>query len=285
MTSATTPTPAGREFLLSERDFHFLSEFVGTHTGIKLSDGKRELVYGRLARRLRQLGLGSFTEYCDLLRRDDGDELMQLVNAITTNLTSFFRERHHFDYLGRTVVPALLKANAATRRLRIWSAGCSTGAEPYSLAITLREALGDLRGWDVRILASDIDTHVLQTAAAGVYNDKDVSELPPALLRRWFLRGKEANAGRVRAKDALREMIDFRRVNLIEPWTVPGPFDAVFCRNVVIYFDKPTQKQLFDRFADAIVPQGHLFIGHSESLFKISDRFELIGQTIYRRIR
>ncbi len=278
-------TNADREFHLDERDFRFISELVGAKTGIQLSDGKRELVYGRLARRLRQLGFDSFSDYCALLKQDDGDELMQLVNAITTNLTSFFREKHHFDYLARTLVPAWLKANAATRRIRIWSAGCSIGAEPYSLAITLREALGNERGWDVRILATDIDTNVLAAAAAGAYPEKEVAGLPLAQLRRWFLRGSGANAGKVRARDELRDLIEFRQLNLIEPWQVPGPFDALFCRNVVIYFDKPTQKALFDRFADNIVPGGHLFIGHSESLFKVTDRFELIGQTIYRKLR
>ena len=278
-------TNAGREFHLDERDFRFISELVGAKTGIQLSDGKRELVYGRLARRLRQLGFDSFSDYCALLKQDDGDELMQLVNAITTNLTSFFREKHHFDHLARTLVPAWLKANAATRRIRLWSAGCSIGAEPYSLAIALREALGDERGWDVRILATDIDTNVLATAAAGVYPEKEVAGLPAAQLRRWFLHGRGANAGMVRARDELRDLIEFRQLNLIEPWQAPGPFDALFCRNVVIYFDKPTQKALFDRFADNIVPDGHLFIGHSESLFKVSDRFELIGQTVYRKLR
>lgn len=285
-TSSSTRGASGdREFHLGEGEFRFLSELVGQKTGIKLNDGKRELVYGRLARRLRQLGLDSFSEYCELLKRDDGDELLNLVNAITTNLTSFFRERHHFDYLGKKLVPELLKTNAATRRIRVWSAGCSTGAEPYSIAITLREALADVRGWDATIFASDIDTNVLQTAANGVYPEKEVAGLPPAQLRRWFLRGKGASAGRVRAKDELRDMIEFRQVNLIEPWNVPGPFDLIFCRNVVIYFEKPTQKVLFDRYADVLAAHGHLFIGHSESLFKITDRFELIGQTIYRRVK
>jgi chemotaxis protein methyltransferase CheR len=284
MTAPARDKEEGREFDLGDKEFRFIAELVGKKTGIQLNDSKRELVYGRLARRLRQLGMVTFAEYCDLLRRDEGEEMLNLVNAITTNLTSFFRERHHFDYLGTRLVPELLKANAATRRIRIWSAGCSTGAEPYSIAITLREALANARGWEASILASDIDTNVLQTAADGVYAEKEVEGLPPAQLRRWFLRGKGANSGRVRAKDELRDMIDFRQVNLIESsWPVQGPFDAIFCRNVVIYFDKPTQKMLFERYADLLVPQGRLFIGHSESLFKVTDRFALLGQTIYRR--
>jgi chemotaxis protein methyltransferase CheR len=280
----TMTTPEEREFQLTDADFSFLSGFVTRHTGIKLTEGKRELVYGRLARRLRQLNLGSFSAYCEMLRGDPGDELGHLVNAITTNLTSFFRERHHFEYLAGKVLPALQRANAATRRIRIWSAGCSTGAEPYSLAMTVREAPVDLRGWDVKILATDIDTNVLQVAANGVYVDKELEGLSREQLRRWFLRGTGANGGRARAKDELRDMLTFRPLNLMEPWPVKGPIDVLFCRNVVIYFDKETQKTLFNRFADVLAPDSHLFIGHSESLFKVCERFELIGQTIYRRL-
>ena len=273
-----------REFVLTDRDFAFLADLVGRHTGIKLNAGKRELVYGRLARRLRQLGLTSFTDYCKLLTDDNDEELLNLVNAITTNLTSFFRERHHFEYLARQVVPHLLVKNAATRKIRIWSAGCSTGAEPYSIAITMLEALRDARNWEVEITASDIDTNVLHTAERGVYAQKEVDGISPERLRRWFLRGKAANGGKVRAKDELRNLITFRRVNLIEQWPFAGPFDIIFCRNVVIYFEKDTQKQLFNRYAEVMVPDGHLFIGHSESLFRVCDRFQLLGQTIYRRV-
>ncbi len=282
--ASTRPPPEGREFQLTDADFLFLSGFVTQHTGIKLPDGKRELVYGRLARRLRQLNLDSFGAYCEMLRRDPDDELGYLVNAITTNLTSFFRERHHFDHLAKVILPALQRTNATTRRIRIWSAGCSTGAEPYSLAITVRQALGDLCGWDVKILATDIDTNVLQTAADGVYGDRELEGISHEQLRRWFLRGAGANSGRARVKDELRDMITFQPLNLMaESWPVKGPIDVLFCRNVVIYFDKPTQRTLFNRFADILASDGSLCIGHSESLFKVSDRFELLGQTIYRK--
>jgi chemotaxis protein methyltransferase CheR len=272
---------APREFAFTDRDFQYLREAVHRHTGIALADTKREMVYGRLSRRLRALNLGSFAEYCALLEEHAEQELGQLVNAITTNLTAFFRERHHFQYLRERLLPEVA-ARSSTRRLRIWSAGCSTGAEPYSIAIVLRETSA-LAGWDVRILATDIDTNVLETASRGVYNERDTSGLDPAQLKRWFLRGRGPNNGRVRVKDELRSMIAFRRLNLIERWPMREAFDIVFCRNVVIYFDKPTQTELFGRFADLMVERGHLFVGHSESLFKVSDRFDLIGQTIYRR--
>ena len=276
------PSGGDREFNFTDKDFQFLRELVSTHTGIKLADAKREMVYGRLSRRLRQLGLSSFAEYCTHLEQNIDSEIGTLINAITTNLTSFFRERHHFSYLTQTLAPMLEKSNTH-KRIRVWSAGCSTGAEPYSLAITLREALPSARGWDVKILATDIDTNVLQTASNGVYNEKEVAEIPPAQVKRWFMKGKDENAGNVRASKELRDMITFRQLNLLGPWPMRHQFDFIFCRNVVIYFDKDTQRKLFDRYADILVPEGHIFIGHSESLYKVTERFKLIGQTIYRK--
>lgn len=270
----------GREFNFTEEDFQFLRGLVTTHAGIKLADAKREMVYGRLSRRLRQLNLTSFAEYCAYLKENADSETGILINAITTNLTSFFRERHHFEYLTQTLAPLLEKSNT-NKRIRVWSAGCSTGAEPYSLAMTLREAFPSMRGWDVKILATDIDTNVLQTAMDGVYSEKDVAEIPPAQMKRWFMKGIDANAGNVCANKELRGMITFRQLNLLGPWPMRNQFDFIFCRNVVIYFDKDTQRKLFDRYADILVPEGHIFIGHSESLYKVSERFRLIGQTIY----
>ena len=271
-----------REFHFTDKDFQFIREMVATHTGIKLADSKREMVYGRLSRRLRQLDIASFADYCALLQEDAEAELGSLINAITTNLTSFFRERHHFEYLTNTLAP-LLEKTKTDRRVRIWSAGCSTGAEPYSIAMTMRAALPSTRGWDVKILATDIDTQVLRIAGDGIYSEKDVVGVPDALMRRWFMRGKAAHAGSVRARKELRDMIVFRQLNLLGPWPVKKPFDFIFCRNVVIYFDKDTQRKLFSRYADKLAPEGHLFIGHSESLYKVSERFRLIGQTIYRK--
>lgn len=207
---------------------------------------------------------------------------MQFVNAITTNLTAFFREVHHFDYLATTLLPALLQ-DKVRRRLRLWSAGCSTGEEPYSLAMVVRETLPASVGWDTKILATDIDSNVLATARLGVYSTERASGLSPQHLQRWFRRGTGANAGLMRVVPALQELITFRQLNLMHDWPLRGPFDIIFCRNVAIYFDKATQRRLFDRFADQLDRQGYLFVGHSESLSAITERFELLGKTIYRK--
>ncbi|CDI02564.1 Chemotaxis protein methyltransferase CheR [Candidatus Competibacter denitrificans Run_A_D11] len=272
------------EFEFSEQDFQRVRRIIGDIAGISLADGKRELVYSRLSRRLRQRGLQRFEDYCNLLEtHEDTDEMGEFVNALTTNLTSFFREAHHFDYLARELLPALVRAGQfGSRRLRIWSAGCSTGEEPYSIAMVVRESLPSV-GWNVKILATDLDSNVLATAERGVYDASRIKDLPEARVRRWFQKGRGAQAGQVRVASALRELITFRRLNLMEDWPMRGPFNIVFCRNVVIYFDKPTQRILFDRFANALTEAGHLFVGHSESLFKVTERFAPLGKTIYQR--
>lgn len=272
-----------REFLFTDSDFAFLSRLAYEHTGIRLGDNKRQMVYGRLARRIRQLGLGSFRDYCARVEQDPQQELGELVNAITTNLTAFFRENHHFEHLAGTALPDIIARNAATRRLRIWSAGCSTGEEPYSIAMVLAEA-GNLAGWDARILATDIDTNVVAKASAGVYAEERAGSIDPQRLRRWLRRGTGASAGKLRVAEPLRDMIAFRQLNLLGEWPMRGPFDIIFCRNVVIYFDKETQRRLFARYADILAPQGYLYIGHSETLFKISDRFQSLGGTIYQKV-
>ncbi|TVQ70908.1 MAG: protein-glutamate O-methyltransferase CheR [Chromatiaceae bacterium] len=269
------------EYEFTDRDFRFIARFIGDYAGIVLSEVKRDLVYGRLQRRLRALGLRRFSDYCELLENDDGEERELCVNALTTNLTSFFREPHHFDHLQKDLLPKLVRAHA-DRRLRIWSAGCSTGEEPYSIAMVVAETVP--ADWDVRILATDLDTNVVATAAAGRYSADRVQGVSEARRRRWFLRGKGANQGMVRVRPELQELIRFRPLNLLEPWPVRGAFDVIFCRNVVIYFDKSTQKVLFDRFAGQMKPDGRLFIGHSETLHKVSDRFRLLGNTIYGRV-
>lgn len=271
-----------REFEFTDRDFSVLRQVAFEHTGITLGENKRQMMYGRLARRIRQLGLGSFAAYCARLEQDPDSELGELINAITTNLTAFFRENHHFEHLTNVALPAILARNAASRRLRVWSAGCSTGEEPYSVAMTLAES-GQLAGWDARILATDIDTNVIAKAASGVYAEERVRDLEQARARRWFRKGSGPNAGKVRIAEVLRDMIAFRQLNLLGPWPMQGPFDIIFCRNVVIYFDKDTQRKLFARYADMLAPQGYLYIGHSETLFKISDRFHSLGGTIYQK--
>ena len=267
----------------SDRDFNHLRQLVNTHTGISLSEHKRDLVYGRLGKRLRALGLSRFSDYCKLLENNPGEELENFTNAITTNLTSFFREGHHFEYLAQHIVPQLMEQYRRTGRLRIWSAGCSTGEEPYSLAITLREAIPDIDNRDIRILASDLDTNVVQTAATGIYPVARIEGLDKQRSRRWFQHGKGDNEGKVRASPELHKLITFRQLNLMHDWPMRGLFDVIFCRNVVIYFDKPTQKILFERFANIMQPESHLLIGHSETLNNITERFELIGKTIYRK--
>ena len=283
MPSAAMTSPAGREYKFDDRDFSRICSLVSEHTGISLSEAKRDLVYGRLVRRLRALKLDSFERYCELVSNGGDDEVQHFANAITTNLTSFFREQHHFDYLREQLVPEVVAQRGNVKRLRIWSAGCSTGEEVYSLAITLRELANELLGWDVRLLATDIDSQVLATASRGVYDEGRVEAIPQSMKKRWFLNGKGANAGTVRVTRELRDMVTFRHLNLMQTWPMTGPFDAVFCRNVVIYFDKDTQRKLFNRMAEMIRPGGHLFIGHSETLYRVSERFESIGRTVYRR--
>ena len=271
-----------REYHLSDAEFAEIRRLVREHTGIALAESKRELVYSRLVRRLRRLKLDSFKEYLAVLGKGDPAELEEFSNAITTNLTSFFREPHHFEFLVDTVLPELERRNAATRRLRIWSAGCSTGEEPYSLAITLQENLQRFRGWDVRILATDLDSQVLATGAAGVYREERFEKMPAARRSKWFEARRD---GTFAAVPELKSLITFKQLNLMHAWPMKGPFDVVFCRNVVIYFDKPTQRDLFARMAELQRENDVLCIGHSESLFKVSDRYTLVGKTIYRRAR
>lgn len=272
------------EFEFSDQDFQRVRRIINEAAGISLADSKRELVYSRLARRLRQCGLQRFEDYCNLLETgNDEVELREFINALTTNLTSFFREAHHFEFLANDLLPALVRARGfGNRRIRIWSAGCSTGEEPYSIAMVIRETL-PATGWDVKILATDLDSNVLATAERGVYEWNRVKDLSEPRLRRWFQQGRNAQSGWVRTAPALRDLITFRQLNLMADWPMRGPFDLIFCRNVVIYFDKPTQRVLFERFADLLVEQGHLFVGHSESLFKVTERFAPLGKTIYRK--
>lgn len=272
-----------REFGFTDRHFQFLRRLVGEHAGINLSEAKRELVYGRITRRIRALNLDGFDEYCALLEESPDGEIGNFINAITTNLTSFFREEHHFEFLRDTLVPTWLKTSSRPR-VRLWSAGCSTGEEPYSLAMTLRESMPATALGDVALLATDIDTNVLAHAEAGIYDASRVESLPKARLQQWFRRGRGPNADRVRVVPELQSMIRFRQLNLMQDWPVRGPFDVIFCRNVVIYFDKPTQRRLFARFAEKLAPRGYLIIGHSETLYNVSEAFELVGRTVYRKL-
>jgi len=271
-----------REFDFSNEDFEALRRLVKQITGINLSDQKRELVYGRLARRLRVLHLESFTQYRELLAQDGGREIAQFCNAITTNLTAFFREPHHFDYLREHVLAPMANSGAA-RRLRIWSAGCSTGEEPYSIAMTILEALPDPKRWDVRILATDLDSDVLERGRRGLYTEDRLKNLTLQRRTRFFRDAGSRDGPCYEVAPELKSLITFKQLNLMHPLPMRGPLDAIFCRNVVIYFDKDTQRDLFSRVAQLQQPGNLLFLGHSESLFKVSEQYSLIGKTVYRR--
>ncbi|MCW8890124.1 MAG: protein-glutamate O-methyltransferase CheR [Sedimenticola sp.] len=273
-----------REFVFKQEEFDFLRKIVNARTGIVVADEKLEMFYSRLVRRLRLLKLDSFAAYCGYIREDiTGNELLELTNAITTNLTAFFREPHHFNYLADTLIPSLVQHATDERLLRVWSAGCSTGEEAYSLAMTLDQTLSPNTHWDWKLLSTDIDSRVLHHAAEGVYPADKVAVLPEETLKHYFLRGKTL-ADQVKVKPALAKRVKFGQLNLMEAWGFKNPLDIIFCRNVIIYFERKSKIKLIDKFADALKPGGHLFLGHSESLYHLSDRFESLGNTIYRKI-
>ncbi|WP_019450587.1 CheR family methyltransferase [Cupriavidus sp. BIS7] len=262
-----------RDFLLTERDFEKIRALIHKRAGISLGSHKREMVYSRLARRLRALQLSDFGTYLSLLEADDhSGEWEFFTNALTTNLTSFFREAHHFPLLAD-------HAKRIGRPYSVWCAAASTGEEPYSIAITLAEALGDRAG---TVLATDIDTQVLAKARSGVYTAEQVARLSQERLKRFFLKGTGARAGSVKVKPELASTITFEPLNLLAPdWGRREKFDAIFCRNVMIYFDKPTQGRILERFAPLLKPNGLLFAGHSENFSYVTRAFQLRGQTVY----
>jgi chemotaxis protein methyltransferase CheR len=272
-----------REFEFRREDFLALRTLIKRETGIHLADSKQELVYGRVSRRLRIRGLRSFAEYRELLESDSEGELRELCNAMTTNLTAFFRESHHFDYLRDELLRARAADPRAARRIRIWSAACSSGEEPYSIAMAVCEAIPDLRRWDIKILATDIDSDMVAAARHGVYPAERVQRLGAQRLARFFqeLRGEERGYHRVSPE--LARLITFKQLNLLHPLPMKGPLDAIFCRNVVIYFDRETQRELFARIAPLQRANDLLFLGHSESLFKVCEDYSLVGKTVYRR--
>jgi chemotaxis protein methyltransferase CheR len=237
------------------------------------------MLYSRLSRRLRALNLKSFSSYYKLLQNDGGEELVHFVNAVTTNLTAFFREPHHFELLEQIILPKLMEKPRDNQRLRIWSAGCASGEEPYSIAMVVKEVVPS--NWDVKILATDLDSSVLAKGIQGIYEEERVSGISPLRLRRWFRKGTGNQVGRVQIVPELQALITFKHLNLMHGWPMHGPFDIIFCRNVVIYFDKATQKVLFERFANILSDEGYLLIGHSENLFQLSTRFQLLRQTVY----
>lgn len=271
--------------VLGRAEFQFLRGFVLQQCGISLGEHKHQLVQGRLLRRLRALGLKNFESYCELLRRDPLAELGELASAISTNVTAFFREVHHYDLLVSELLPRWLQERRREGdRLRIWSAGCSTGEEPYALAMVLAEALEQHAcKVDAKILATDLSPQALETARKGVYPLERIAGISAERCRRWMLRGAGEYEGLASVHPRLRELVSIQPLNLLHEWPMRGLFDAIFCRNVVIYFDQPTKQRLFRRYAELLPVGGYLFLGHSESLHGINDDFELIGRTVYRK--
>ncbi|MGR4896421.1 CheR family methyltransferase [Stenotrophomonas sp. LARHCG68] len=269
-----------RDFEFNDRDFRRVCELIHARAGIALAPAKRDMVYGRLSRRLRSLGLQSFKDYLDQLEQHGGEEWQAFTNALTTNLTSFFREPHHFDKLHEE-----LQQRASHAPIKLWSCAASTGEEPYSMAITACETFGTMTP-PVRILATDVDTQVLATAGQGVYAIERIAGLDAETKRRYFQRGTGPNEGKCRVVPALRALVEFRQLNLLSSrYDVGGPFDALFCRNVMIYFDKPTQRAILSRLVEHMGDDGLLYTGHSENYLHAADLIQPCGRTLYRRTR
>jgi chemotaxis protein methyltransferase CheR len=264
------------EFAFTGQDFERIRALLYAESRIHLPDAKLALVYSRLAKRLRALGLTSFVDYCALVERDESrEERRAMVAALTTNVTRFFREPHHFDHL-RKLLPVWIAEARDGGRLRIWSAGCSSGQEPYSIAMTLLSVFPEAASHDIRILGTDIDPVVIATAREGLYAEDLLEGISPEMRRKWL----RQDGGRWRVADEIRRLITFNELNLMEPWPIKGRFQAIFCRNVCIYFDQQTQDGLWSRYGDAMTADGRLYIGHSERIQQ--DRFETDGLTVYK---
>jgi chemotaxis protein methyltransferase CheR len=276
-------TETVREFAFSDADFRSLVQLAREQAGIALSDNKRNLVYTRVSRRLRALGLTAFKQYRAYLAENSG-EMESFINAISTNLTKFFREAHHFDHFrSHVVIPFINGSRRGDGRFRVWSAGCSTGEEPYTIAAVIRREIPNGSRHDIRILATDIDTDVLSKAARGIYPAEAIESVPRIYQDYFEPAGAGQNGRNLAAVEDIRSLIVFRRLNLIEPWPFRGKFDAIFCRNVMIYFDNATKTALIDRYIQTLKPGGFLYIGHSESFHGAHPELQLVGRTTYRR--
>lgn len=269
------------EFAFTARNFDQIATFLRAQSGIVLNEAKATLVYSRLAKRVRKLGLADFDAYCAFIETSEGrDERNEMLAALTTNVTRFFREPHHFDHLRDKLLPQLIQTAQSGGRVRIWSAACSSGEEPYSIALTLLDRFPDAGRYDVRILATDIDPNIVKKAKAGIYRDEAVSTIPPKLRDRW-LRPEQQQGEKIWSVGAeARALISFNELNLIGDWPMKGRFDAIFCRNVVIYFEEATQVFLWNRFKTMLNPDGRLYIGHSERCD--ADGYASDGLTIYK---
>jgi chemotaxis protein methyltransferase CheR len=275
--SGAGPVVQGREFVWTDADFSRVQALIYQRAGINLHDGKHAMVYSRLSRRLRDTGHNSFRDYLGWLETHDGPEWQEFVNALTTNLTAFFREQHHFE-----IFATHLKSKPSGTAWKVWCNAASTGEEPYSIVMTAFETLGASANF--KLSASDIDSKVLATASQGVYRLDSLKGISTERMQKFFLRGKDSNAGMVRVKPELRRAIDFLSVNLIkDDWPFREPFDVVFCRNVMIYFDGPTQRRVLERIHRVLKPGGMLFVGHAENFSESRDLFTLRGKTVYER--
>lgn len=275
---------ASGEYPLTRRDLSQIASMIYSDAGIYLNDSKASLVYSRLSKHIRQLGLGGFREYCDLVSSPQGAaERKEMLSFLTTNFTRFFRENHHFDHLRNEVLPDLIARAKSGGRVRIWSAACSDGQEPYSIALTVLSVLPNAADYDFKILATDIDPKILALARAGAYDDSAVETVSPAMRKQWFNENPANPRRRWQVDDKLKRLITFNELNLLGNWPFKGPFDVIFCRNVVIYFDEPTQIRIWSRFAEHLPVGGHLYIGHSERVAgEAKDSFDNIGITTYR---
>lgn len=269
---------------ISQQEFKLFQKLIYDETGIALHDQKATMVQARLSKRVKALGLPSFKSYYDYIKKSHEDEILNLLSAISTNVTSFFREAAQWEFLEKHL--SVIGSINPDKRLRIWSSASSTGQEPYSIAIFLQEHLKNFKSWDIKFLASDIDPQVLKHAIDGVYSQKDIGAMPKYFLTKYFDKIKEKDNIFYRVKQNLRDMILFRMFNLTRgDFSIfKNKFDIIFCRNVMIYFDTPTKDQLFERFHAMLKPEGLLFLGHSESITKQNRKFELVQSAIYKRI-
>lgn len=282
-----SPQPHGISAVLKDREFNRFSGFIYDEVGIKMPPAKKTMLEARLQKRLKALGLSTFEEYADFVFScaGKGDELIHLIDVVTTNKTDFFREPAHFDYLVKSAIPSLIDDRDAGLRnpLKIWSAGCSTGEEPYTLAMVLSEFAASTPGFRTSILASDISTSVLSKARNAIYSEDRVDTIPLHLKKKYLLRSRDASKSLVRIAPQLRTMVNFRRLNFMEDFGLPEQMDIIFCRNVIIYFDKPTQERLLNRFHQQLARGGFLFLGHSETLNGLNVPLHPVASTVYRK--
>ncbi|BCA54756.1 Chemotaxis protein methyltransferase CheR [Nitrospira sp. KM1] len=271
------------DYAISTEEFERFRRLIYDESGISLGEQKRSLLASRLSKRLRDLGFATFSEYYNRLMEDPAsDEFTRMLDLISTNKTDFFREPKHFEFLRDRILPELAKA----KQIRIWSSACSSGEEPYTIAMTLYDSVQNPSEWDFKILASDLSTRVLARAASGVYDEERVRDVPPEVVKRHFLRGRGSSVGNIKIKPHLGQIIRFRRLNLMDDhYPIKSPLDLIFCRNVMIYFDRPTQERLVNKFHRYLKPGGYLFIGHSESLQWVKHPFKALAPTIYQKER